>query len=258
MLLAYSVQAQKSLEVQLNIDMMGIDTSNVEGIFGLHAQFTQYPYSVSFTDTLLEEITILPTQWLHIPAATRYMAGYYLKFTPSNRQLSPKKYFFQYHDSRKDTIITQLNSYFFNQTPTALFAQMQKNDTLTFFSKYSGNTHEMMPIPNYSLQIVKQGMEYKAYYSQSNTYAHQLTSTSTTVSDSFVLTKTHLTIIQNFEANLWKKVHFDEAPTDHFLPNYSFVALPRQRRVFRASGHIGWDLWQQLLAVNKEGTRRGE
>ncbi|MFK7796605.1 MAG: hypothetical protein AB8E82_04065 [Aureispira sp.] len=159
-----SLYAQNAFEVELNIDMEGVDTSNIEGTFALHAQFRAYAYSAAFKDTLLKEITILPTQWLSIPPATLHISGHYLKFTPRDSLQSPKIFFFQYHYLQKDTIALHLNSYFFNQPPPALFAQMQEKDTLTFFSKYSGNAHEMMLIPSYSLHIVKQGTNYKAFY----------------------------------------------------------------------------------------------
>ncbi|MFK7796606.1 MAG: hypothetical protein AB8E82_04070 [Aureispira sp.] len=87
---------------------------------------------------------------------------------------------------------------------------------------------------------------------------HQISSTNTVAADSLVLTKMHLNVIQNFEKNLWEKVHFDEETLDHFSPNYSFVTLPRKRSMFRASGQIGHELWQELLAVNKEGLKKWE
>ena len=257
------MQSQNAFIVQLKIDTTGIDTSHLNGTFGLHANSRNYPYSSSFIDTLWEELTVVPQQHIAIPAATTHSYGFHLVFIPEDTLLPARKYLFQRYLCRNDTLTIDLNSYFFNQSPPSFFANMKEKDTLVFYSRYSGRSHEMMLIPSYWLSIVKDGDTYQAFYDTGASYSHEVqwydvsqglrssTGSRSPTADSIQLYKKHLEVIEKMEANLWKRIYFDENVGHHFPPNYSYISNAQRRLHFRAAGHIGLELWTELLVVKR-------
>lgn len=258
-----SVQAQKAFTVQLNIDTTGINTQNLKGTFALHASVRDYPYSSAFKDTLWQKLSVLPKQYIAIPAVNTHHYGFHLVFTPEDTLLPTRKHLFQRYLCRNDTLTIDLNSYFLNQSPPSFFANMKEKDTLVLYSRYSGMSHEMMLIPSYCLSIVKDGDAYQAFYDTGASYSHevQLYTISqgsrssigghSPTADSIQLYKKHLEVIQKMEANLWKRIYFDEDVGHHFPPNYSYISSAQKKLYFRATGHIGLELWRELLAVKK-------
>lgn len=251
-------RAQKAFTVKLEIDTTGLDIDNLEGTFGLHAEYSKYAYSSNTPrrDSFIRQTPITPIQYVKVPAATLYLHNYSIQYAPADSNLKSRKIRLEYFYSEKDTTTYSLNSYFFYQAPTSFLDNMKEKDTLILSSTYSGESHEMMPIPSYALAIVKDGEQYQALYFEQTRYFHQLIDIRPRhpsrihpfpkPTASLILDKKHLSIIQDYEKKLPTVIRFDNYAPHEFLPNQSCIQNTEKLYLFKAKGHIGLELWQLL------------
>jgi hypothetical protein len=188
-------QIKLNISIDTLCDCSNTTKQNLEGTFGLYRYLRKDPYSDVSDDTLIQILNYVQEQYLELAPST-----YTLIFTPFDSTLSPNThYFFTYQGMPA----IHFTCFFFNKHYKPLLAEMEVDDTLSFYSSYYGKTHEEMQIPASQLSIIRKQDNYYVAYNKCDYYQHDAILSSTNMDlELRFLTKKEEALIRQFEIEM--------------------------------------------------------